>query len=405
MKVYKPGTDCEVEFTILANGKKCPEFIKPEDDQGDSVAKVCYIPIADGDTITIQGNFTGSALVGRVDVLADGVFVADRIIDEPGAKDPIVKYWTKRRVEVKTFLHVPDLNDKKNHLVRPKVVEGNLVATRLSAAETRSPLHGDDEARSLGVGSLAVVVSLAQQSDDKHGGEEKSPYYPHVTLGGWRERTHEVAESSIRPEHELAMEVFPDGNPIKDKKATQYWRDQRADRFGSTAWAYLVFYYRSKDAIDEAGAQPLTESKALPPGDGTFIRAGEQALIRKVRHGACHSCESARLTTHNRSPNHRYYACLQSLFHRPHPPKELKSPCALARLCRHLKDAPRDRPACAAQALPTTTTTATELPSSQKLRPRPRARAKRSKPIHPSHHRRCHLPRPRRAHPLHQLLK
>ena len=391
MKVYKPGTDCEVEFTILANGKKCPEFTRPEDDEGDSVAKVCYIPIADGDTITIQGNFTGSALVGRVDVLADGVFVADRIIDEPGVKDPIVRYWTKRRVEVKTFLHVPDLNDKKNHLVRPKVVEGNLVAARLSPAETRSPLHGDDEARSLGVGSLAVVVSLAQQSDDKHGDEEKSPYYPHVTLGSWRERTHEVAESSIRPEHELAMEVFPDGNPIKDKKATQYWRDQRADRFGSNAWAYLVFYYRSQNAIDEAGAQPLTERKALPPGDGTFIRAGEQALIRKVRYGACHSCESARLTMYDRSPNHHYYDCLQSLSPQQHPPKDPKSPCALARLCRHLKDAPRDRPASAAQALLTTTTTATELPSSQKLLHRTKARARLSTPTNTSPKHRCSL--------------
>jgi hypothetical protein len=326
MKVYKPGTDCEVEFTILANGKKCPEFTKPEDDEGESVAKVCYIPVADGETITIQGNFTGSALVGRVDVLADGVFVANRIIDEPGTKDPTVKYWNKRKVEVKTFLHVPDLNNKKNHLVRPKVVEGNLVATRLSPAEARLPLHGDDEARSLGVGSLAVVVSLAQQSDDRHGDEEKHPYYPHVTLGSWRDRTHEVAESGIRSEHELAMEVFPESNPIKDKKATQYWRDQKANRFGSNAWAYLVFYYRTQDAIDEAGAQPLTDSKALPPGDGTFVRAGEQTVTRKVRCGACHSRESSRLTICNRSPNHHCYDFLQNPSHRQHPPKEPRNP-------------------------------------------------------------------------------
>lgn len=322
MKVYKPGTDCEVEFTISANGKKCPEFINPEEDEGNSNAKVCFIPVDDGATITIQGSFTGSALVGRVDVLADGTFVANRIIDEPGVKDPDVKYWSKRKVEVKTFLHVPDLNDKRNHLVRPKVVEGNLVATRLSPAETRCPLHGDDEASSLGVGSLAVVVSLAQQSDDKHGEEDKRPYYPHVTLGSWRERTDEVAESGIRPEHGLAMEVFPQSNPIKDKKATQYWRDQKADRFGSNAWAYLVFYYRSQDAIDEAGAQPLTESKALPLDDGTFVPAGEQAIVHKVIFGAWHSREGSRLTIHDRSPNHHCYACPQNPSRRRHQPKE-----------------------------------------------------------------------------------
>jgi hypothetical protein len=282
MKVYKPGTDCEVEFTILANGQKCPEFTRPEDDEEGSNAKVCFIPVEDDATITIQGNFTGTALVARIDVLADGTFVADRIIDEPGTKDSGVKYWNKRRVEVKTFLHVPDLEDKKNHLVRPKVVEGNLVATRLSPKEAKMPLYGGDEARALGVGSIALVFSLAQQTLDTHGDEEKRPYWPNVTLGSWREGVDEVLDSGIRPEHELTMEVFPESNPIKDKKATQYWRDQRADRFGSSAWAYLVFYYRTQDAIDESGAQPLTERKALPPDDGTFLNASEQNATTKV---------------------------------------------------------------------------------------------------------------------------
>ena len=277
MRVHKPGTDCEVDFTILADGKKCSEFIRPEDDEEDSIAKVCFIPVADNATITIQGNFSGSALVGRVDVLADGSFVADRIIDDAGLREPTVKYWNKRKVEVKTFLHVPDLNDKRNHLVRPKVVEGNLFTTRLTPKEANMPLYGDDQASSLGVGSITLVVSLAQQSDETHG-EKDHPYYPSVTLGSWRDRIEGVMDSGIRPEHELTMEVFPSSNPIKDKKATQFWRDQGAKRFGSNVWAYLVFYYRTQTAIDEAGAQPLTESKPLPADDGTFIRAGEQPV-------------------------------------------------------------------------------------------------------------------------------
>ena len=73
MKVYKPGTDCEVEFTILANGKKCPEFTRPEDDEGDSVAKVCYIPIADGDTITMDVD------AGRLDVDLSDAVIAERV--------------------------------------------------------------------------------------------------------------------------------------------------------------------------------------------------------------------------------------------------------------------------------------------------------------------------------------
>lgn len=286
MRVHKPGTDCEVEFHILADGKKCPEFIRPEDDEEVSTAKTCFIPVADNATITIQGNFSGSALVGRVDVLADGSFVADRIIDDPSNKEPTVKYWSKRKVEVKTFLHVPDLNDKRNHLVRPKIVEGNLVTTRLSPKEAQMPLHGGDQARSLGVGSITLVVSLTQQSDDTHG-EKDLPYYPSVTLGSWREIIHEATDSGMRPKHELTMEVFPASNPIKDKKATQFWRDQGARRFGADVWAYLVFYYRTQTAIDESGAQPLTRSKPLPPDDGTFVRAGEQIVTpRKVTYGA-----------------------------------------------------------------------------------------------------------------------
>lgn len=273
MKAHKPNTDCEVELSVYANGTKCPEFILPNTDD-EPTAAVCFVPVSDDATITIQGSVSGSLLFGRVDVLADGSFVANRVIEGPESKDGILKYFDKRRVEVKTFLHVPDLADHKPRL-RPKVVEGNLVSKRLSRATQASRLDGGEDVTGVGVGSLTLVVSLNQEAFDTYG-EEGKPSYSDVTLGSWRDRVSDVKDSGIRPSHEMAISVFSDSNPVKDKRATLFWRDRSAARYGGAAWAYFIFYYRTQEAIDAAGCVPLTESKILPPDSGIFTRAGDQ---------------------------------------------------------------------------------------------------------------------------------
>jgi hypothetical protein len=281
MKVHKPGTDCHVEFSIFANGEVCPEYVLPDADD-DSSASICLIAIPDDAVITVHGTFSGSVLYGRVDVLADGAFVADRIIEDNGSKEGVLKYWQNRKVDVKTFLHVPDLKDHKPRL-RPKVVEGRLVAKRLSNQDLAGPLCGDgEEATGIGVGSLTLVVSLNQEVFDTYGVEGEAAYAS-VTLGEWRDRITDVLDTGIPPEHELKMDVFPDSNPVKDKRATLFWRDTKALRFGSEAWASLVFYYRSQAAIDAAGCVPLTGSKALQVDGGLFMRASEQELMAAER--------------------------------------------------------------------------------------------------------------------------
>jgi hypothetical protein len=281
MKVHKPGTDCKVEFSIFANGEPCPEYVLPDTDDEDSTASVCFIAIPDDAAITIHGTFSGSVLFGRVDVLADGSFVADRIIEDACSKEGVLKYWDHRKVDVKTFLHVPDLNDHKPRL-RPKVVEGGLVTKRLSNKEMASTFGGGEQATGIGVGSITLVVSLNQEVFDVYG-PEGEPAYPSNTLGDWRDRVADVADSGIRPEHELKMDVFPDSNPVKDKRATLFWRDTKAARYGPEPWAYLIFYYRTQAAIDAAGCVPLTASKALPKDGGLFIRAQDQEMVAAER--------------------------------------------------------------------------------------------------------------------------
>lgn len=276
MKIHKPGTDCEVELSISANGHKCQEYVLPDADD-EPTAGVCFIPVTDGAEITIQGTFSGSVLEGRIDVLADGAFVANRIIEHPGSKTGVLKCWEKRRIEVKTFLHVPDLDNHKQRL-RPKVVEGRLVATRLKNEDLARPLHGGDNATGIGVGSIALVVSLNQDVFDTYGTEDEATY-PSVSLKTWRGRVNDVADSGIDPELEMDMEVFPDSDPVKDKRATLFWRDLKQLRPGSEPWAFLIFYYRSQAAINAAGCIPLSESKALPADGGLFIRASEQEMV------------------------------------------------------------------------------------------------------------------------------
>ena len=285
MKIHKPGTDCEVELSISAGGHKCQEYVLPDADD-EPTAGVCFIPVPDGADITIQGTFSGSVLEGRIDVLADGAFVANRIIEHPGSKQGVLKCWEKRRIEVKTFLHVPDLNNHKQRL-RPKVVEGRLVATRLKNEDLAKPLHGGDNATGIGVGSIALVVSLNQDVFDTYGTEDEATY-PSVSLKTWRGRVNDVADSGIDPELEMTMEVFPDSDPVKDKRATLFWRDLKQLRPGSEPWAFLIFYYRTQAAIDAAGCIPLLGSKALPMDGGLFIRASEQEMAapQKVKNAS-----------------------------------------------------------------------------------------------------------------------
>lgn len=277
MKVFKPNTDCEVELSVFANGQKCPEFALP-DAEDDPAAAVCYIPIDDDDTITIQGTFSGSVLYGRIDVLADDAFVADRLIEGPSSKDGILTEFVKRRVDIKTFLHVPDVGDHK-HNRRPNVVEGNLFTKRLPAALQASQLDGGDEATGIGVGSLTVIISLNQSVFETYGPPEKNAAYESSSLGTWRDRVAQVKNSDIKPEHELDVDVFPESNPVKDKRATLFWRDLGAQRPGEGPWAYLIFYYRTQAAIDAAGCVPLTDTKILPCDKGTFMRASDQIVM------------------------------------------------------------------------------------------------------------------------------
>jgi hypothetical protein len=276
MKIHKPGTDCEVELSITASGHPCQEYVLPDADDEPNTS-VCFIPVSDGAEITIHGTFSGSVLEARVDVLADGAFVANRIIEHVGARTGIIKCFEKRKIDFKTFLQAPDMDDRKPRL-RPKVVEGNLVARRLPVEDLGGSLHGDDHATGIGVGSITLVVSLNQDVFDTYG-VENEPAYPSVTLGSWRGQVADVADSLIEPEHEMTIDKYSDSNPVKDKRATLFWRDLRAFRPGSEPWAYFIFYYRTQAAIEAAGCVPLLQNKALPADGGLFIRASEQEVV------------------------------------------------------------------------------------------------------------------------------
>jgi hypothetical protein len=123
-----------------------------------------------------------------------------------------------------------------------------------------------------------LVVSLNQDVFDTYGAEDEAAY-PSVSLKRWRDRVEDVADSGIEPEFEMNMDVFHDSDPVKDKRATLFWRDLKQLRPGSEPWAFLIFYYRTQAAIDAAGCIPLSRSKALPADGGLFIRASEQEVV------------------------------------------------------------------------------------------------------------------------------
>ena len=289
MKCHKPGTDQEAEFSIFANGFKCEEYVLPtiEDEEADANVIECFIPVSDGDQLTVQGTFTGSVLHGRFDILADGSFVADRVFE--GNKDGTLKFHKKKKVDVQTVMHAQRDTSITSLMARSneqdiKVVEGNLHVKSLGDMVHGGFLTGNADV--LGVGSLAVVISVNSETRDEYSGPYKpnNTCYPDKTIGSWKGRSSECRPNHIETLHELEIKVTDD--ELSTAKQNKFKRHFAQTRFGSKPWATLIFYYRTKDQIDYAGCAPsdadnvhaLESAKSFTAAPATRGKAAKGAV-------------------------------------------------------------------------------------------------------------------------------
>ncbi|OQO08899.1 hypothetical protein B0A48_05789 [Cryoendolithus antarcticus] len=267
MLIPKPKTDQSATFTLYANGTPCSEYTLPQRPAGPNAAEV-FVAVPPDATLTLSGTISGTLVRCRIDLLADGSFVNNRVV-KAGPGDGRQGLLHGRKVEFKNAYTVPHptVHDRSK---RAKVVEGDLIVQALPAATPHRLLDG--RGANLGVGSIALVFSLCQVEGEKYG-RDGEPSYPDHTLGGWRTALEDVCGSGIKPDFSLGMDVYKDANPISDKKANVFWRDYRNTRPGNAPWGTIVFYYRSLEAIQKAGCVPMTNGYALAPFAGRFINA------------------------------------------------------------------------------------------------------------------------------------
>lgn len=268
MKVRKPNTDQEASVTIQANGLPCQEYMLSPSSSAtpsDPNTLECFIPISEGDILTIHATFCGTVLHGAFDFLADGSFVGEKRIE--GGIGSKLKFQ-RRKYAVDNFFDLPVPEGWTSIYAPTEVVGGKAQVKELSAQDQKdfaasldfnggvsgNQVVSKTNKEHFGLGSLAIVISLNQKTDDQYHDE-----YASLTFGSWRDRLHNspftpigpLNTSAVMPTHELSHIVTD--NEVHYNRQSKHRRHLFQTRFGDKPWAKFIFYYRSPMAIEGAG--------------------------------------------------------------------------------------------------------------------------------------------------------
>nr|POE63479.1 hypothetical protein CFP56_04382 [Quercus suber] len=266
MKCFKPGTDQEIELFCYANGVRLAEYEIPQPPATDNNTVECLVVVSSEDRITVAGRFSGSVLNACFDVLADGSYVGDRRLE--GSKTGEIKYISSRKIDAKNVLDTPEEPGRTAILASAKVVEGELHVKDVRPSDIET--HGGG--LKLGVGSLAVVVSLNQHSEDNY-----ITCYSSMSIGSWQQRSQKgTSNAGLLPTHKLEFQQTK--GEASHSRATKHKRRFQQTRYGSEPWARIVFHYRSATAIHRADCSILAnEPHTLEPLDGRIkFKAAKQ---------------------------------------------------------------------------------------------------------------------------------
>ena len=282
MKATKPNTDQSVTLNVQVNGFEIQEFILPS--QSDFTAKnsnilECFIPISHNDKLTVTGHFTGSVLHGAFDVLCDGSFLADKRIE--GYKSGESRFHTKRPLNFQKVFDTPRPAGYTSIYTPQGVVEGDLHVRDIPPVVRKAGSAGGGygaKGLELGVGSLAVVVSLCQNPTINYWKKDLS-----TIAGQWKYEDISSADGGIAPAHELEVRVTDADADVHINRAARHRRHCGQTRFGQNPWATFVFYYRTHLAIQSAGciARPDKVQELEDDWPGEFIKK-EKKIPKRV---------------------------------------------------------------------------------------------------------------------------
>ncbi|KAK1067343.1 hypothetical protein LTR74_006547 [Friedmanniomyces endolithicus] len=277
MKCHKPGTDQTLELVVFANGRPCEEYELPAATRSDLGVVRSFVPVEDGQELTVRGTYTGSCLYGSFDLIADGSFLADKRIEAP--KDGKIRHYTDRKVDFRSVFDAPKMKGHTSVFPPDRVVEGNLHVKKLGErSKTAAAFPSPND---FGIGSLVILVSLNQRTDDNHTSKYKS-----LTCGDPDIGRKDDDNGGIPPSYELMVRVL-EGEVSKARQA-KHKRHSEQTRFGPKPWAKLIFYYRSKASLQQFGcAERNGVSRGLEPSNpGTFVRSSIEGARPKPRNGS-----------------------------------------------------------------------------------------------------------------------
>ncbi|KAK0838188.1 hypothetical protein LTR03_012226 [Friedmanniomyces endolithicus] len=277
MKCHKPGTDQSLEMVVFANGRPCEEYELPTATESDPSVVRSFVPVEDGQELTVRGTFTGSCLYGSFDLVADGSFLADKRIEAP--KDGKIRHYTDRRLDFRSVFDAPKMKGHTSVFPPDRVVEGNLHVKKLGErSKTAAAFPSPNE---FGIGSLVILVSLNQRTDDNHTSKYKS-----LTCGDPDIGRKDDDNGGIPPSYELMVRVL-EGEVSKARQA-KHKRHSEQTRFGPKPWAKLIFYYRSKASLQQFGCVERNGvSQGLEPSNpATFVRSSIEGARPKTRNAS-----------------------------------------------------------------------------------------------------------------------
>ena len=137
----------------------------------------------------------------------------------------------------------------------------------------------------LGVGTLAIIVSINQKTDDMYEDKQAS-----IKSGTWKERpTHSTNDGGIKPTHEFEVRITDE--EVNKNRQSKHKRHHEQMKFGKKAWAKFIFHYRSRMAIEQAGCIPRPDkshelgavgapTKAIAAKNDVKSKQGNQAEVQ-----------------------------------------------------------------------------------------------------------------------------
>ncbi|KAI5358422.1 hypothetical protein Slin14017_G107050 [Septoria linicola] len=251
MKVTRPGTDQELEFSIYADDDLLQEYALPRATAAAQHTIECFVPVRRGQKLTTRGRFIGTTLTASFDLVVDGSFLAQTRVTDKGSPQ-----YMNRKLTFERVYDCPRAKEgwtSKTH--NPlDIYEANIYAEPLQDGTVNlTELETEDiGGERPGVGSIQIVANL-QDAVFEH---RMDPEWD-IEGGGWLHRYKQPARfAGIKPDYAIEVRHLSE-TPIPQKRSKQHRNHWNVNtRPGFTPWARFIFYYRSQESIEHAGCLP-----------------------------------------------------------------------------------------------------------------------------------------------------